>query len=143
MFRSLLVANRGEIALRVMRTARAWGCASSRSIRKPIATHATLAKPTLDLHRRSGSARFLPEHRIDHRCRRRDRRRGDSSGLRISRRERASSRRPCSTPVSSGIGPPPAAIRAMGDKGEAKRLMRDAGVPVLPTYAKETSSNIP
>ncbi|GAA3157935.1 biotin carboxylase N-terminal domain-containing protein [Blastococcus jejuensis] len=30
------------------------------------------------------------------------------------------------------IGPPPAAIAAMGSKVEAKRLMADAGVPVLP-----------
>jgi acetyl/propionyl-CoA carboxylase alpha subunit len=32
------------------------------------------------------------------------------------------------------IGPPPAAIRAMGLKDSAKRLMRDAGVPVTPGY---------
>jgi propionyl-CoA carboxylase alpha chain/3-methylcrotonyl-CoA carboxylase alpha subunit len=32
------------------------------------------------------------------------------------------------------IGPPPAAIRAMGRKDSAKRLMRDAGVPVTPGY---------
>ncbi|HLS47745.1 MAG TPA: biotin carboxylase N-terminal domain-containing protein, partial [Gemmatimonadales bacterium] len=30
------------------------------------------------------------------------------------------------------IGPPPAAIRAMGDKTEARRRMQDAGVPVVP-----------
>jgi geranyl-CoA carboxylase alpha subunit len=34
------------------------------------------------------------------------------------------------------VGPPPEAIRTMGDKGEAKRLMSAAGVPVLPTYAE-------
>jgi len=32
------------------------------------------------------------------------------------------------------IGPPAAAIRALGDKAAAKRLMLDAGVPVLPGY---------
>jgi acetyl-CoA carboxylase biotin carboxylase subunit len=32
----------------------------------------------------------------------------------------------------SWIGPPPAAIRAMGDKPEARRRMRQAGVPVVP-----------
>ena len=30
------------------------------------------------------------------------------------------------------VGPPAAAIRAMGDKTEARRRMREAGVPVVP-----------
>ncbi len=32
------------------------------------------------------------------------------------------------------IGPPPAAIRAMGSKAAAKALMADAGVPLVPGY---------
>jgi len=32
------------------------------------------------------------------------------------------------------VGPTPAAIAAMGDKGEAKRRMRAAGIPVVPGY---------
>jgi geranyl-CoA carboxylase alpha subunit len=32
------------------------------------------------------------------------------------------------------IGPPPDAIRAMGDKGAAKRVAREAGVPLIPGY---------
>ncbi len=38
------------------------------------------------------------------------------------------------------IGPPPAAIRALGDKGAAKRLAVQQGVPVLPGYAGEDQS---
>jgi geranyl-CoA carboxylase alpha subunit len=41
--------------------------------------------------------------------------------------------------VKSGrvwIGPPPAAIKAMGDKANAKAIAAKAGVPVLPTYDK-------
>ena len=34
------------------------------------------------------------------------------------------------------IGPPPAAIKAMGDKANAKAIADKAGVPVLPTYDK-------
>jgi geranyl-CoA carboxylase alpha subunit len=34
------------------------------------------------------------------------------------------------------VGPPPAAIRAMGDKANAKAVAAKAGVPVLPTYEK-------
>src|SRR5690606_9962181 len=38
------------------------------------------------------------------------------------------------------IGPPPEAIRALGDKGAAKRLAVQQGVPVLPGYAGEDQS---
>ncbi|MCL4257011.1 MAG: ATP-grasp domain-containing protein [Anaerolineales bacterium] len=37
------------------------------------------------------------------------------------------------------IGPPPAAMRAMGDKATARQLMLQAGVPVLPGYQGEDS----
>jgi len=42
--------------------------------------------------------------------------------------------------VKSGrvwVGPPPSAIRAMGDKANAKAIAAKAGVPVLPTYDKD------
>src|SRR5690606_21993013 len=38
------------------------------------------------------------------------------------------------------VGPPMEAIRAMGDKGRAKALMRAAGVPVVPGYDGEDQS---
>src|SRR5208282_2591937 len=38
------------------------------------------------------------------------------------------------------VGPPPAAIRAMGLKDAAKRLMAEAGVPVTPGYLGEDQS---
>src|SRR6202041_2429191 len=38
------------------------------------------------------------------------------------------------------VGPPPAAIRAMGRKDAAKRLMATAGVPVTPGYLGEDQS---
>ncbi|MEY2525048.1 MAG: propionyl-CoA carboxylase alpha chain [Ilumatobacteraceae bacterium] len=40
------------------------------------------------------------------------------------------------------VGPPPAAIAAMGSKIEAKRLMRVAGVPVLPDSTVESLADI-
>jgi propionyl-CoA carboxylase alpha chain len=40
------------------------------------------------------------------------------------------------------IGPPPAAIEAMGSKIEAKRLMRASGVPVLPDSSVESLAEI-
>ena len=39
------------------------------------------------------------------------------------------------------IGPPPSAMRAMGDKGEAKRLMRAADVPCVPGYDGEDQTD--
>ena len=39
------------------------------------------------------------------------------------------------------VGPPPAAIRAMGDKAEAKRIARGAGVPTMPGTEPEDQSN--
>src|SRR5262249_60666556 len=38
----------------------------------------------------------------------------------------------CATAGLVFIGPPPAAIRAMGSKIEAKRIMAEAGVPTIP-----------
>ncbi|MFT3809755.1 MAG: biotin carboxylase N-terminal domain-containing protein [Micropepsaceae bacterium] len=39
------------------------------------------------------------------------------------------------------IGPPPDAIRAMGDKGAAKRVARQAGVPLIPGYDGDDQSD--
>ena len=39
------------------------------------------------------------------------------------------------------IGPPPAVIRQMGDKAEAKRIARAAGVPVIPGYDEADQSD--
>jgi geranyl-CoA carboxylase alpha subunit len=39
------------------------------------------------------------------------------------------------------VGPPPGAIRQMGDKAEAKRIARDAGVPTIPGYDDEDQSD--
>ena len=39
------------------------------------------------------------------------------------------------------IGPPPAVIRQMGDKAEAKRIAREAGVPTIPGAEADEQSN--
>ena len=51
--------------------------------------------------------------------------------------ERAEFAEACAAANIVFVGPPPAAIRAMGLKGEAKALMTKAGVPVLPGYHGE------
>ena len=39
------------------------------------------------------------------------------------------------------VGPPPAVIRQMGDKAEAKRIAREAGVPTIPGSRGRDQSN--
>ena len=68
---------------------------------------------------------------------RRSRRAMHPSGLRIPLRERRSSPKACAAAGIVFVGPPPAAIRAMGLKDQAKALMEKAGVPVVPGYHGE------
>jgi acetyl-CoA carboxylase biotin carboxylase subunit len=49
--------------------------------------------------------------------------------------ERAPFAEACASAGLAFVGPPPAAIRAMGDKPEARRRMQAAGVPVIPGSA--------
>jgi geranyl-CoA carboxylase alpha subunit len=137
MFRSLLVANRGEIALRVMRTAKRMGLRTIAvySDADRDAPHVRAADDAVHL---GGAAPRDSYLNID-------------SILAAARRAGADSVHPgygflaeserFSNAVQDGnlvwIGPPPAAIRAMGDKANAKSIAAKAGVPVLPTYAKD------
>ena len=109
---TLFIANRGEIAARITRTA--IGSASAPS-----------CPPTDGPDARSTSS-------IDRRRRRRPPRapaptrstRASGSSPRTPR-----SPRPSMPPGIRWVGPPPAAIRAMGDKAAARRLARDARRP--------------
>ena len=51
------------------------------------------------------------------------------------------SRRRSRPPGSIWVGPPPAALRAGGDKLEAKRIAREAGVPVVPRASRTSSAS--
>ena len=48
--------------------------------------------------------------------------------------ENAAFARACAEAGITFIGPPPAAIESMGDKATAKQIMLDAGVPCIPGY---------
>lgn len=128
----LLVANRGEIASRVMRTARELDIVtvavfSDADVHAPFVAHADQsvrlpgAAPAdtylradllLDAARQTGADAVHPGYGF------------------LS--ENADFARACADAGLVFVGPPPAAIEAMGSKTTAKELMADAGVPVLP-----------
>jgi geranyl-CoA carboxylase alpha subunit len=136
MFRSLLIANRGEIALRVQRTARRMG----------LRTVAVYSEADRDArHAREADASVCIGGAAP-----RDSYLNIGNLIAAAKRTGAQAVHPgygflaesgdfAQAVLDAGlawVGPPPAAIRAMGDKGAAKERMRAAGVPVLASYAE-------
>ncbi len=133
----LLVANRGEIACRVMRSARALGIGSV-AVHSDIdrhARHVAEADIAVDL----GGAKPVDSYL-----------RGDriiaaalASGAQAIHpgygflSENADFARACEEAGLLFLGPPAAAIDAMGSKSAAKALMEEAGVPLVPGYHGE------
>ncbi len=134
MFKSVLVANRGEIARRVFNTARRMGVrtiavyseADAEAPHVREADEAVLLGPAparesyLDAAKVLAAAKATGAEAIH-----------PGYGFLSENAEFAEA------VTKAGlvwIGPPPAAIRAMGLKDAAKKLMADAGVPVTPGY---------
>jgi 3-methylcrotonyl-CoA carboxylase alpha subunit len=122
----LLVANRGEIALRVFRTARRLG----------IATVAAAAPDdTGALHARSADETVAVRSYLDADDLVRAARETNADALHPGYGFLAENADFAAAVADAGlvwIGPPAAALRAGGDKLEAKRIAADAGVPVVP-----------
>ena len=133
MFEKVLVANRGEIAIRVMRTLKEMGIASvgvySEADRdapaRREADEAYLLGP-------AGAGRELPERRAAARGGRARPAPRRSTPATASWPRTPTSPRPARRPGSSFIGPPASAIEAMGSKTRARELMAEAGVPIVP-----------
>ena len=132
MFEKVLVANRGEIAIRVIRTLKEMGIGSvgvysdidreAPHVRE--ADEAYLLGPAapgesylsidriLDAASRSGAGAIHPGY-----------------GFLAENAQFAGA---CDVAGVTFIGPPPAAIESMGSKTRARELMSDAGVPIVP-----------
>jgi 3-methylcrotonyl-CoA carboxylase alpha subunit len=137
LFRKILIANRGEIACRVMRTAHRLGirCIAVYSDADRDALHVALADEAYRLGPAPVAKSYLRGERIIEVAR--------AAGAEAIHpgygflSENADFALACDAADLTFIGPPAAAIRAMGLKDEAKRLMEAAGVPVVPGYHGE------
>ncbi|MGH8327111.1 MAG: acetyl-CoA carboxylase biotin carboxylase subunit, partial [Steroidobacteraceae bacterium] len=132
MFRKLLIANRGEIACRIGRTAHRLGVevAAVYSEADVGARHVRLADEAWPIGPAPASQSYLDEEsilRVACEC-------GAEAihpGYGFLAESAAFAER-CAGAGIVFVGPPAAAIAAMGDKAAAKNRMRRAGVPVLP-----------
>ena len=131
MFAKILIANRGEIACRVMRTARRLGvrCVAVYADADRGARHVRLADEArriesyLDIDAVVAAARACGAEAIH-----------PVYGFLSENEEFAAA---CAKAGVVFVGPTPQAIAAMGDKAAAKRLMETAGVPLVPGYHGE------
>jgi propionyl-CoA carboxylase alpha chain len=138
----LLIANRGEIARRIIRTAHDMGIATVAVYAEPDANapFVTEAGEAYALPGRSATDTYLNADRV----------------LEIARRagahavhpgygflsENAGFARAVTAAGLTWVGPPPAAIDAMGDKLAAKELAARVGVPTLPSGDVDQADSI-
>ncbi|GHG67380.1 3-methylcrotonyl-CoA carboxylase subunit alpha [Alishewanella longhuensis] len=134
MFRKILIANRGEIACRVIETAHKLGirCVAVYSEADANARHVRMADEAFLLGPAASKDSYLRADKI----------------LAIAKQSGAEAIHPgygflseneefakaCEDAGVVFIGPPVAAIAAMGSKSAAKKIMHGAGVPLVPGY---------
>src|SRR5580658_240114 len=134
MFDKILIANRGEIACRVIKTAERLGIRTVAVYSEAAAEarHVALADEAYAIGPPPALASYLSIDKILVAARR--------SGARAIHpgygflSENADFAEACAAAGIVFIGPPVAAIRAMGSKSAAKTLMAQSGVPLVPGY---------
>jgi len=133
-FRTILVANRGEIACRIMRTARAMGyrTAAVYSEADANARHVRSADAAACIGPAEARASYLDAATVIRAAKQLGAEAIHPGYGFLS--ENAEFARACADAGLVFIGPSPEAIAAMGDKAEAKRRMVRAGVPCVPGY---------
>jgi 3-methylcrotonyl-CoA carboxylase alpha subunit len=137
MFKSVLIANRGEIAVRIIRTARALGMRTIAvySEADRDALHVKLADEAHYIGGAAARQSYLDVTRIIEAARKAKAEcLHPGYGFLSERPELAEG---CAVAGIVFVGPPPAAMRLMGSKSEAKALMEKARVPVVPGYHGE------
>ena len=137
MFRRLLIANRGEIACRIARTARRLGIATVAVYSEADATaaHVDLADEAWSLGAAPARDSYLAIDKV----------------IDVARRSHAEAVHPgygflsenpafaeaCAAAELIFVGPPASAMRSMGSKASAKTLMQRAGIAIVPGYHGE------
>jgi 3-methylcrotonyl-CoA carboxylase alpha subunit len=140
-FQTLLIANRGEIACRIIRTAKTMGLRTVAvySEADKDARHVRMADSAVCIGPAAARESYL----------------NSSAILQAAARSEAQAIHPgygflsenaafAEAVTAAGlvfVGPPASAIRAMGDKAKAKQLMTKAGGPLLPGYDGEDQSD--
>jgi acetyl-CoA carboxylase biotin carboxylase subunit len=132
MFRKVLIANRGEIAVRVIRTLREMGVASVAvySDADRTSLHVRMADEAAHVGPSPSAASYLRMDRILDAARRHGAEAIHPGYGFLS--ENAEFAAACADAGIVFIGPPADAIRKMGSKTEARRVATGAGVPVVP-----------
>jgi propionyl-CoA carboxylase alpha chain len=134
MFKKILIANRGEIACRVIRTARRMGIATVAvySDADADALHVRQADEAVHIGPPQAAQSYLRIDRIVDACRQTGAEAVHPGYGFLSEKEAFAA-----ALLEAGvvfIGPGPAAIGAMGDKIESKKLAREAGVSTVPGH---------
>jgi 3-methylcrotonyl-CoA carboxylase alpha subunit len=140
MFSKILIANRGEIACRVMKTARRMGIRTVAvySDADAGARHVAMADEAVHIGGPAARESYLVVDRILEAARRTGAEAIHPGYGFLS--ENAGFAEACARAGIVFIGPPPSAIRAMGSKSEAKKIMEKAGVPLVPGYHGDDQS---
>jgi acetyl-CoA carboxylase biotin carboxylase subunit len=137
----LLIANRGEIAVRIIRACRECGIRTVAVYSEAdcLSPHVSLADESVLIGPPPASESYLRVDKIIEAAR--------ATGADAIHpgygflSENADFAQACEDAGLTFVGPPSGVIRLLGDKIRAKKLMVDAGVPLVPGYIEEDQSD--